>query len=143
MVQKNRGRIRPDARDADDDVEIIGAEIELNEAQGVDETNDHKRIKRAVANYWNRIQHVYTFIAESYAEYGTAGGVRELSAEEQGTHHKNTKDLKYTGLNVAIIMAFLASKKQKKRHHASEPRKCEEVQRCYFIRRREGQRASS
>jgi hypothetical protein len=37
----------------------------------------------------------------------------ELSAEEQGTHHKNTKDLKYTGLNVAIIMAFFASKKPK------------------------------
>ena len=48
MVQKNRGRIRPDDRDADDNVAIIGAEIELDEAhqQGVDETNDHKRRQR-------------------------------------------------------------------------------------------------
>jgi hypothetical protein len=113
---RNSGRIRPDQREADDNVlEIIGADIQLAEVhqQGLDETNDHKRRGRTTDNYRNRINHIYTFIDASYPEYAAAGGIHELAEDELPHHHKNKKDLKYSGLNVGIIMAFLASKKNK------------------------------
>jgi hypothetical protein len=113
--RNSRGRIRPHERDADDDNNIIGANIAIVEEhqQGVAETIDHQRRVRTTNNYRNRVKHINEFMAISYPEYCTCGGVRDLSDEELSHHHKNTKDLVYTGLNVSIILAFLAAKKNK------------------------------
>ena len=74
------GRIRPYEREATENVEIIGASLQLvdDHQQGLDETNEHARKVATTRNYWNRIQHIITFMESSYPEYCALGGVRDL-----------------------------------------------------------------
>ena len=114
---QSRGRILPYQREATDDVPLIGADLTLNDThqQGVVETTDHGWKRQTVNNYRNRIKHVYEFFLEFYPDYCSQGGVRDLSQEEidSGRHHTNKKDLVYAGLNVHLLLAFLANKKSK------------------------------
>ena len=66
--RNSRGRIRPHERDADDDNNIIGANIAIVEEhqQGVAETIDHQRRVRTTNNYRNRVKHIYKFMAIRY-----------------------------------------------------------------------------
>jgi hypothetical protein len=58
-----------------------------------------------------------TFLFQNYHSYCEAGGVQELTEEERMNpdlfYHNNTVDLKYEGINVKVILAFLATKKTK------------------------------
>jgi hypothetical protein len=58
-----------------------------------------------------------TFLCQNYRSYFEAGGVQELTEEERMNpdlfYHNNTLDLKYEGINVKVILAFLATKKTK------------------------------
>ncbi|KAI2510970.1 hypothetical protein MHU86_3442 [Fragilaria crotonensis] len=68
-------------------------------------------------DYRNRIREICQFLRKNYINYCDAGGVRDLTIEEQANseffHHRNTVDLKYEGMNTKLILAFLAMKKTK------------------------------
>jgi hypothetical protein len=59
---------------------------------------------------------MYVFFSLNYKDYYTAG-FQKLSEEDRVSldlfHYKNTHDLIYTGINVHMVKAFLAHKKQK------------------------------
>jgi len=64
----------------------------------------------------NRIKHIIDFWRDTYPEYFEIG-VRALSAEERADpdmfFHRNTEDIVYAGLNVQMILSFMAHKKKK------------------------------
>jgi len=64
----------------------------------------------------NRLQHIIDFWRETYPDY-FAIGVRALSPEERADpdmfFHRNTEDIVYAGLNVQMILSFMAHKKRK------------------------------
>jgi hypothetical protein len=114
---RSQGRIRPHQRDTDDSVLIIGANITVDEShrQEVARTEANDRKKQTKRDYRNRIKHIYKFLQEKYPAYCEEGGVIEVPDEVRLAkfHHKNTHDLKYAGLNISLIKAFLADKKIK------------------------------
>jgi hypothetical protein len=77
--------------------------------------NDRDVVTRR--NYRNRVKEVCVFLHQNYRNYCDAGGIRELTEEEQMNpelfYHNNTLDLKYQGMNVKLILAFFATKKTK------------------------------
>ena len=110
------GRIRPHERDTDDSVAIIGEGIHVTQEHS-ESVLSHDRVVVTRRNYRNRIEEMCTFLQEKYSDYCTAGGVQLLSEEERADpelfHYNNRHDLKYQGMNVAIILAFFATKKTK------------------------------
>lgn len=118
MPTQRGGRIRPHERETNNEVVILGADVDVlvehsasvrvTERQGL--TLENKR------NYRNRIKHIYLFWKEAYPGY-YAVGVRELSEEELADEDvfwwKNKHDLVYEGLNVKMVKAFLAHRKIK------------------------------
>jgi hypothetical protein len=112
------GRIRPNERETNDNVAILGAnlDIQVEHSQGVRDTEQRGLDLTTKRNYRNRIKEIYTFFAKNYPEYHSVG-VRELSEEDQtdpdSYFWKNTHDLIYTGINVRMVKAFLAHKKHK------------------------------
>ena len=67
-------------------------------------------------DYRNRIAKTISWVEDSYPTY-FEDGTREVSEEElqdpRSFHHKNKRDLHYTGLNVNILQAFLGANKFK------------------------------
>lgn len=113
---QSHGRIRPHQRDTNDETEIIGAGdiVVLDEhTEQIRVTEDHGLKLSTRKDYRLRIRHIYMFLQESYPEYCERGGVVELVGNEQTYHHTNTHDLKYVGMNVELIKAFLGHKKIK------------------------------
>jgi hypothetical protein len=124
MARNNRsgvrhGRIRPHERDTNNAVPIIGANIEVTEEhrESVRTTLNNDRVEETRRDYRNRIKEICTFLQQKYHDYGDAGGIHELTEEEKMNpdlfYHTNTHDLKYEGMNVKLILAFLAMKKAK------------------------------
>jgi hypothetical protein len=78
---------------------------------------NNDRVEETRRDYRNRIKEICTFLQQKYDDYGDAGGIRELTEEEKMNpelfYHTNTHDLKYEGMNVKLILAFLAMKKAK------------------------------
>jgi hypothetical protein len=113
------GRIRPHERETDNSA-ILGADLEIQAAhsQGVRNTEQRGLNLTTKRNYRNRIKEMYIFFSLNYKEYYNVG-VRKLSEAErvnldgESFHWKNTHDLIYTGINVQMVKAFLAHKKQK------------------------------
>ena len=73
-------------------------------------------VVRTKRNYRNRIKEMYVFFSLNYKDYYDVG-VQILLEEDHVSldlfHYKNTHDLIYTGINVQMVKAFLAHKKQK------------------------------
>ena len=112
------GRIRPHERDTDDSAAILGADLAIQAAHSQEVRNTEQRglNQRTKRNYRNRIKEMYHFFALNYKDYYSVG-VRELSEADHANldnfHWKNQHDLVYTGMNVHMVKAFLAQKKQK------------------------------
>jgi hypothetical protein len=57
------------------------------------------------------------FLHHNYLDYCGAGGIQELTEEERTNpelfYHNNTHDLKYEGMNVKLILAFMERRKPK------------------------------
>ena len=70
-------------------------------------------------NYRNQIQRICNFIRSKYRNYVSAGGVVKLSRELKSNPvffaWKSKDDLKYTGLDINIIKAFLGQMKIKEK----------------------------
>ena len=113
------GRIRPHERDTNDAVPIIGEDIEVAEGhkESVRTTLNNDREQETRRNYRNRVKEMCIFLRQNYRNYCDAGGIRELTVEEQMNpdffYHNNTLDLKYEGMNIKLILAFFATKKTK------------------------------
>jgi hypothetical protein len=111
--QRRAGRIRPHQRDADDNVEILGANIAVSaeHTSSVKATERQDLNEKNRRNYRNRIKHIYEWLKIEYPDYYNIG-VTELSedqlADEDMFWWKNKFDLIYEGINVGIIKAFLA-----------------------------------
>lgn len=113
---QSHGRIRPHQRDTNDAIAIIGADniaILHEHTELIRVTEDHGLKLATRKDYRLRIRHIYRFFQESYPDYCQLGGVVELGSSPHGYHHTNTHDLKYAGLNVDLIKAFLGHKKVK------------------------------
>ena len=112
------GRIRAVDRDADDDVEILGADVAVNEdhLDAVRETTSNKIDEGTKRNYRNRLKKMMTFWEKNYPDYHAAG-VRALTEEDLANPDvywwKNKGDLVYTGLNVKFVLAHMAVEKKK------------------------------
>jgi hypothetical protein len=115
----HHGRIRPHERDTNNAVPIIGANIEVTEEhrESVRTTLNNDRVEEMRWDYRNRIKEICMFLQQKYHDYGNAGVIHELIEEEKMNpelfYHTNTHDLKYEGINVKLILAFLAMKKAK------------------------------
>lgn len=114
---QSHGRIRPHQRDTNDEVQIIGAgEIAVldEHTEQIRVTEDHGLKLATKKDYRLRIRQIYLFLQASYPEYCERGGVVVIGAnDQQNYHHTNTHDLKYVGMNVELIKAFLGHKKIK------------------------------
>ena len=112
------GRIRPVDRDADDGVEILGADTVIHDdhAVAVREINQRGLSEKVKCSYRNMLNKMMDFWRTEYPDY-YAVGVRVLSEEELADPDmfwwKNTRDLVYTGLNVKMVTAFQAVGKTK------------------------------
>ena len=110
------------------DEPILGSDIVVDaELQDlVDDTEQHEKSPKTSREYRNRISHIIKFIQEKYPGY-YAIGVVELTEEQRARrnnyYYNNTHDLIYTGINVKVIKAFLASIKKK-----SNGKTCSHVQ---------------
>ena len=113
------GRLRPHDRTVDDQTQIIGPDIELVEDHSNDiiVTEQSSMGDKTRREYRNRISRIYTWWMEHYPDY-FEHGTRLVPAEEKTDtvkfHHRNDRDIIYSGLNVAMMKAFLSSKKKKK-----------------------------
>ena len=118
MSHHGCGRIYPYQRKTNDQAEILGEDIDVDEQymNRVRETEGFKLDLNLLRNYRNRIGHIYKFWEEYFPDY-YKNGVRKLSDDESNNpesfHYKNECDLVYTRLNVKMINFFLTSKKVK------------------------------
>jgi hypothetical protein len=118
MSQRRTGRIRPHERDTDDTVEILGANLAVSaeHTAAVKATERQDLNEKNKRNYRNRLKHIYEWLEIAYPEYYKVG-VIELSEaqleDEDMFYWKNKFDLIYEGINVGMVKAFLAFKKQK------------------------------
>ena len=115
------GRIRVHERTVDDETEIIGGAIELSAEHRNDivETEQMDMADKTRREYRNRIKRIYTWLMNSadYTGYFELGTRLVTEAEKEDPvkfHHTNDRDLKYTGLNVTVIKAYLSEVKKKK-----------------------------
>ena len=106
----SRSRVSKNAR-------IIGQHIRIAAAhkQKILETEKHEKEIKTMRDYRNRIKKICNFIRSKYRSYVAAGGIVKLSIQLRSDPvffaWKNKDDLKYTGLNVNIIKAFLSQMK--------------------------------
>jgi hypothetical protein len=115
---RNAAPNRTGHRETNNTADTLGAGIAVREEHraAVLETELQNMNPKTRQDYRNRIGHVYTFWEKEYPEYFEVG-VRELSAEEKADvlffAYKNTHDIVYEGINVAMVKSFLASRKKK------------------------------
>jgi hypothetical protein len=118
MPRQRGGRIRPHERDTDDTNEILGAEmaVRAQDLANIRQTEEQNKEKKTKIDMRNRLSHIYTFWQDNYPEYYGVG-VRPVTDEDRQLpgrfYHNNTHDLVYSGLNVQMVKAFLASKTTK------------------------------
>ena len=113
------GRIRVDERVVDDESPIIGANIAVDQAHvvGIVQTEQASMSDKCRKEYRNRIKHIYRWLMETYPDYFEVG-TRVLTQDERDDPvffaHTNDRDLRYAGINVFFIKAFLSTKKVKR-----------------------------
>ena len=113
------GRINPADRITNDAAPIIGADIEITAAHqaNVRETKKKGTKDKTRREHMNRLNRFMAWVDENYDEYAEKGGIVKLTPEDLSNEdlffHKNKRDLKYTGFNTAIFVAFLGAMKKK------------------------------
>ena len=114
----SRARICLCKQNTNDAVETLGANIPMSEKHHdqIRDTLSHGMKQNPCVDYRNQIKHIYSFFQNEYPEYFEVGVV-ELTQEQKNDpdkfYHKNVYDLKYEGINVQLIKAFLGQKKVK------------------------------
>ena len=99
--------------------EILGLDVEIQEGhqQSIQQTADHGISVSCMKDYRNRIKRMIVWIGENYADDYYPVGVVDVTDEQQADprrhYYGKTHDLKYSGLNVEIIKAFLSTVKKK------------------------------
>lgn len=120
------GRVLPHERETDD-APIIGADIVINKehAAAVQATKQKEKKEKTRKEYRGRLGHLIDFFAHKYRAYFDEGTY--LLSEDQKNDpskyyffkNKNGeikwfhRDLRYRGLNVSLVLAYLSSKKIK------------------------------
>ena len=116
---RRSGRIRVDERVVDDESPIIGANIAVDQAYvvGIVQTEQASMSDKCRKEYRNRIKHIYRWLMEKYPDYFEVG-TRVLTQDERDDPvffaHTNDRDLRYAGINVFFVKAFLSAKKVKR-----------------------------
>lgn len=111
-------RNRKNRLSANPDSSIIGQDINLTENVEalIRETNNNDLDQDTKRNYRNRLNEIMKFWESNYYEYYEQG-THSLSAQELNDSnrfwHKNTRDIKYEGINIRMVLAFLGTKKCK------------------------------
>ena len=118
--QQNNGRIRPDQRNTDDTVALLGSGLTSPPDL---EKNFHATMKLAMkdscrTNYRRRLQTIAKFWKENNPDYYAVGvrevGEEELNDETKFFYGRYKLDLMYPGLNYKFVLHFLLSTKMKK-----------------------------
>ena len=113
------GRIQLHQRATDDDAQIIGEDLLINEEHTSDivATEQQQMSDTTRREYRNRLKRLYKWWMDVYPEYFELG-TRVLTIEDKNDivkyHWRNDRDLIYRGLNVRKVKAFLSVKKKKK-----------------------------
>ena len=115
------GRIRVHECTVYDEIELIGGAIVLSAAHssGVVETEQMDMADKTRRECSNSIRRIYTWLMNltdytGYFEQGTRVVPQPEKEDPVKFHHTNDRDLKYNGLNVTVIKAFLSEVKKKK-----------------------------
>jgi len=112
------GRTHMYQRPTNDAVPILGADIVMHDAhqESIRKTKSRDQELSTKRDMCNRLKHIMDFWSEHYPDY-YAVGVRELSEQEcrdpDKYFYNNQHDIVYSGLNVKMVFAFMAFKKQK------------------------------
>jgi hypothetical protein len=71
--------------------------------------------QKTMRGHRNKLKQIISWVKENYPAYAAAGGivtVTEADLNDPSQHfHNNTEDLVYNGINVDIVLAFLAAQK--------------------------------
>ena len=121
MVRRGNqsGRIRPHDRNVDDPSNIIACDdtIDAEHASAIVVTEQSHMENKTRNEYRNRIKRIIQFWFTHYPSY-YENGTRLLSEAEKADpvkyHHRNNRDLVYSGLDVKFVKAYLSYKKKKK-----------------------------
>jgi hypothetical protein len=119
MPLSGGGHIRVDERIVDDESPIIGANIAVYQAHvvGIVQTEQASMSDKCRKEYRKRIKHIYRWLMEKCPDYfdvGTRLLTQEQCDDPMFLAHTNDLDLRYAGINVLFIKAFLSSKKVKR-----------------------------
>lgn len=100
------------------DAPLLGDEQELQGAalSAMQETEDFERKEKTMRDHRRRINCVVDWLQENAPEYFAVGVVSTTSEDRDNPRrhlYGAQRDLKYTGLHVSFIKAFIASKKIK------------------------------
>ena len=113
------GRIRPEQRDTDDSVPILGTTLEapIDLSTGYMNTMKLDMTDTCRKDYRNRIKRMIKYWRENCADYYQVG-VRTVSQEYLGVeryyyYNRFTEDIIYQGLNVQYVLHFLFKTKYK------------------------------
>ena len=106
------GHIHLHQRNTDGVSELIHADIAITaeHAEEINATTKKEMDDKTRKEYRNRIRHIYSWWMIHYPTY-FENGTRVLTEEDKNDqvkfHHTNDRDIIYSGLNVALVMAFL------------------------------------
>ena len=112
------GRVQPHQRDTNDNVQIIGGDLAVLAAHA-DAVNTKTALRMndgTHRNYRNRTKRMIVFWQEKYPDYfenGTRIIPTEELADKTKHHHRNDRDIRYEGLNVKMVTAFMGANKFK------------------------------
>ncbi|KAL7523497.1 hypothetical protein ACHAWF_002320 [Thalassiosira exigua] len=126
MPRRGGGRIRVHERTVDDQTQIIdaGTEIAIEHTTEINATEQSQMEDKTRKEYRNRIRHIIDFWMENYPDYFESG-TRVLTEEEKNDtvkfHHKNNRDIIYSGLNVTLVKSFVSVKKTKRINQDGKP----------------------
>jgi hypothetical protein len=124
MARPRGGRIRAHERDTDDTNAILGEGMAMRaeDLAKIRHTEEQNKEKKTKIDMRNRLKHIYTFWQANYPEYYRLG-VRPVTDADRQSHgrfyHTNTHDFVYSGLNVQMVKAFLATKTTKENGRTS------------------------
>lgn len=112
------GRILPHERDTNDDIEILGTELQIeNFNEDIQGTLQHEMKDSTRKNYRNRIQAIVRYWKDNQQDYYNIG-VREVSEVDlhdpsKYYYGKYKEDIVYSGMNADFFIKFLLDTKLK------------------------------
>jgi hypothetical protein len=114
-MPRGGGRLAPRVPQttANEDGNIITANIQQAHTDGIRETEDHFKSEKSIKDHNRRLHEMIFWTKREYPEY-CEEGVIELTEDQRGDvkrYYKSTHDFVYSTINSDITKAFLSSKK--------------------------------